>query len=194
MVTGRGVSMTSVKAPVGGKELTDSGVRRLREMLKQKSMAEPMAEFDKYVVRARSRLDMAKPEVEKAKAFIASSEQREDLDAQSLHAETVSARMIVSLFDTLETLYDKSCEGQSTYPLKCVSVAANTLSAYLKRGHITSAGEYPDSDPLLTGRIVDSRVGTAKEIQNNVAAALDGSLEKFNLSLPELPSAAELVH
>ncbi|MEW6722895.1 MAG: hypothetical protein AB1324_06555 [Candidatus Micrarchaeota archaeon] len=186
--------MSAAKNPAAlaaKKEETSSGVRRLTQMLKE-PMAEPQRGFHEYVGRAKSRLDMVRPKVDEARAFVDMCTARPDLDDYTLTAETASAKVVVSLFETLERLHAKAKEGADAYPLKCISVAANTLAAYLRKEHLLKHGTYPETDAVLLGRIVESRIGTANEIHLQVTRALDGQHEALGVALPPPPCRSSL--
>ena len=98
---------------------------------------------------------------------------RIDLDDRTLQAELVSAQLAVSLFSTLVTMYERAREGTDPAPLKLISVAANTLGAYLKKGPVLQPNIYSAADPQVTEAQISLRVATAQELHHNVRIHLD---------------------
>ncbi len=162
----------------------DSGVRILNRLLREKNLTD---DTSPYVSRAIQRLDLVRPKIEEAKAFIASTNKRGDLDERTRQAELAGAELAVSLFAALVHIYEKASTGSESAPLKMVSVAANTLGAYLKKGPVLQASIYSVADPQVMEAQISSRMSTARELHYNVRMALDGVDEQFGVSLPLAP-------
>ncbi len=177
--------MASVRdaARVGTVE-PDSGVRILNRLLRERNVTDDTQPF---VSRALQRLDLVRPRIEEAKAFIASTKRRSDLDDRTRQAELAGAELSISLFSALVQIYAKASTGSESAPLKMVSVAANTLGAYLKKGPILQATIYSVADPQVMEAQISSRMSTARELNYNVRTALDGVDEQLGIPLPIAP-------
>ncbi len=171
-------------AVVDGLTETDSGIRRLTNYLREKNRTDDMAP---YVSRAGSRLDLVKPKIEEAKAFVASTKRRIDLDDRTMQAELVCAQTAITLFSKLVDLYGLARVGNDSAPLKLISVAANTLGAYLKKGPVLQPNIYSSTDPQVTEAQVGLRGTTAREMHHNVVTALDGIEKQLGVELPAPP-------
>jgi hypothetical protein len=163
---------------------TDSGIRRLTNMLRERNATDDTSPF---VSRAGSRLDLVRPRIEEAKTFIASTRRRIDLDERTMGAELASAELAVSLFSSLVTMYEKASKGSESVPLKLISVAANTLGAYLKKGSVLQPNIYSGSDTQVMEAQISQRRLTAMELHNSVSAALDGVEKQLGVDLPPAP-------
>lgn len=163
---------------------TDSGIRRLTNYLREKNTTDDMSP---YVSRAGSRLDLVRPKIEEAKSFVSSTKRRIDLDERTMRAELAGAEMAISLFSKLVDLYGVARQGNDSAPLKLISVAANTLGAYLKKGPVLQPNIYSSSDPQVTEAQVGLRMATAKELHYNVCVALDGTEKSLGVELPASP-------
>ena len=163
---------------------TDSGIRKLTRILREKNLTDDTSPF---VSRALQRLELVRPKVEEAKAFVASTKKRIDLDERSMQAELASAQLAVSLFGSLVNMYEVASKGSETAPLKLISVAANTLGAYLKKGPVLQPNIYSSADPQVTEAQINLRHTTARELHRNVVSALDGVEKQLGIELPTLP-------
>ncbi|MFN7990524.1 MAG: hypothetical protein U0R44_00030 [Candidatus Micrarchaeia archaeon] len=177
--------MSDAKLASKGDAQSDSGVKRMTTMLRERTLAEPRRGFADYASRARSKLDMLAEEIGSAKSFVATTGKRGDLSPKTLHAETVCPKLIIAFYHSLEALYAKAVEGQDPHPFKCISVASNSLVAYMRRGSIVEPIYYP-SDNDFTDHVVTKKIATAREIHENVIMALDGTHTKLGVSVPEI--------
>ncbi len=176
--------MASVRSAAHESTEPDSGVRILQRLLKERNLTDDTSPF---VARALQRLDLVRPKIEEAKEFIASTKRRSDLDGRTMQAELAGAELAVSLFAALVHIYEKASTGSESAPLKMVSVAANTLGAYLKKGPVLQASIYSVADPQVMDGQISSRMSTARELHYNVRMALDGVDEQFGIALPLAP-------
>ena len=177
--------MASAKsAVVDGLTETDSGIRKLTGILRERNITD---DTSPYVSRALSRLELVRPKVEEAKAFVASTKKRIDLDENAMRAELASAQISISLFSTLVDLYEAASKGQEAAPLKLIAVAANTLNAYLKKGPVLQPNIYSVSDPQVSEAQISQRLSTARELHQNVTTALDGVEKQLGIPLPAAP-------
>ncbi len=181
----RGVGMASMKdAALEVTPLPDSGIRRLNRILRQRNITDDKSPF---VSRALERLELVRPKIEEAKAFIAATGKRTDLDERTRKAELAGPQTAVAMFSALVDLYEAASKGSDSVPLKLIAVAANTLGAYLNKGPVLQTNIYAVADPQVSDAQVSARMTTARQLHFDVRTALDGVDEQLGVVLPVAP-------
>ncbi len=164
--------------------LPDSGIRRLNRLLREKNLTDDKSP---YVSRALERLELVRPKIAEAKAFIEATGRRSDLDERTRKAELAGPETALALFSSLVSIQYEASKGSDIVPLKLVAVAANTLGAYLKKGQMLQASIYAVADPQVTEAQVNARMTTARSLHYDVKSALDGVDEQLGVVLPVVP-------
>jgi hypothetical protein len=142
----------------------------------------------KYAEIVRRRLDRLAPRVEEAKALVKEVERRKDaseMDELSAHAESVSAEVVVSMFNTLEQLYAKSVENKDSYTIGCLFQAADIMRASLDN-KLLEAGDYSGDEASRT-KEAERKIGSGLNLYGRILRTLDNTQDGFNIPVPPFP-------
>jgi hypothetical protein len=159
------------------------------ERSRARTFKDPEFALKQFEIRASSKLEILSKHSVTAKDVLKKAQGREDsqeLDLNSYHAETVAAKVVVSLHKALSTLFETSKNAGDRFALERVALAADCLSAHVN-DELLAEVKYPN-DPTIKSMLVERNVRTAKQAYLDVLDCLCGVQEEMGVRMPNFPS------
>ncbi|MFH0885159.1 MAG: hypothetical protein V1861_05615 [Candidatus Micrarchaeota archaeon] len=186
----------SVRKLAAGRNEASVGrfLRRLDDILRDSSLAEPRKGFDEISQRTRANVGRLKNKVESVRSFISDVEKMKEtglLDEAAANAESLPARTVLSLASMLESAFERAKLADSSYPLKRVNIAVQVLAGHISLP-LVSGTRYPADDARLKESLIQSRQSQAVSVHEDVCRALEGIVEVLGITIPEVPRLSEL--
>jgi hypothetical protein len=165
-------------------------LRRLDDLLKDKSLAESRQGVEDAKKRTSVNVERMKAKVESARLFISEVEKMKAqglLDEQAAKAELLPANTVMSLADMLESAFERAKGAENSYPLRRVNIAVQILAGHISLPLI-SGTRYPKDDARLKESMMRSRQSQALSVHEDVCKALEGVVDSLGIAVPAAPS------
>lgn len=148
----------------------------LRTIRRADSATRGSKEFPTCRAMARDKLDALAGVVKRVDAFMKDAQRRRAegvLDDETLKAELVTPKFILSLAASLETLYPTAVAAKDSDALKCIMLAAGAVvNRVTQNQSILLAENYPADEPAVRQLHLETRNDRAELLVAAVAVSL----------------------
>jgi len=165
-----------------------SFVTELANRERDRKFTDPISAMKKFSEHAKCKLSLLEAKVVAAKSVISKSTERMaagELDDATYYAETVSARLLVSMFDSLQALYAQAVNASDIFAVRRVGVVADKLAA-VSDGLLMET-RYPQ-DASLRKSLADQSVAMARGAYEDVMQSLRGVHMPLGVQVAEFPA------
>jgi hypothetical protein len=193
----RGVDMSSVDQMARRRntlrmERFTSGIAREE---RDRKFDNPELAFKRFSTKARTSLDALAEKVTRAEKLLEKARERSEsgeIDLVSHGAEVVSAKVVISLTESLGRIYSKAIESKDIYALRTVAKAAEKLS--VDADEILKESVY-SKDRTVKKVVIEQNHAMARKTYDLVVGSLDNTHKELGISVPTheelgIPAAA----
>lgn len=176
---------TREMASLMNRKATDRFVAQATRLARSTTFKDPQAAARRIREVVRTKLETLRPRVENAEKVLQRVKEREDageLDEKTARAEAVPAKVVKTMFTTLEAMFDKA---DDPYTLGCVGLGADMLAANLDRSLLREE-TYPQ-DKKDRQRAAEDRIDEALVVYRRILRGLDNTQQELRIRIPEFP-------
>ncbi len=157
------------------------------ERERTREFKDPVSAFTKFSAQACTMLERLNAKADAAKASIAKATERKssgELDDSTYYAETVAARMLLSMQASLKAIYLYAQGTKDIFAVRRVGVVADKLAAVSEE--LLMESHYPQNESLK-GTLIEQAVKMAKDAHSDAIQSLQGVHDALGVRMPEFP-------
>jgi hypothetical protein len=162
-------------------------VNESAERERSREFKDPVSAFTKFSTQADAMLQRLEPKTQSARAVISKATERKsegELDDSTYHAETVAARMLLSLQTALKAVYLYAQGTRDIFAVRRVGVVADKLAAV--SDELLKESYYP-RDESLRQTLVEQTVKMARDAYADAIQSLQGVHETLGVKIADFP-------
>ncbi len=165
-------------------------VTELAERERSREFKDPISAFTKFATGTSDKLERLDAKMKSARAAIAKATERKssgELGDSTYYAETVAARMLISLQASLNAVYTAAKPSKDIFAVRRVGVVADKLAAVADE--LLMEMHYPHDDSLKQ-TLVEQNVKMARDAHADAVSSLQGVHDALGIQMAGFPEPA----
>jgi hypothetical protein len=162
----------------------------LAERERSREFKDPISAFTKFATGTSDKLERLDAKMKSARAAIAKATERKssgELGDSTYYAETVAARMLISLQASLNAVYTAAKPSKDIFAVRRVGVVADKLAAVADE--LLMEMHYPHDDSLKQ-TLVEQNVKMARDAHADAVSSLQGVHDALGIQMAGFPEPA----